>query len=146
MYFFLKNRIFAWEASKSFPIKSELFAWVIYSPFPIFVEKCCQFKVVKRFIIALYDWVNTHENVNEAWWEMFCKKSWNFENIPLKQHAVHLHVMKAFLVVRQKQDMARLRLYCLWYQWDTYKYWNTIFCIVTFLSRPQSSWKHLCIS
>ena len=113
LYFFLKNRIFAWEASKSFPIKSELFAWVIYSPFPIFVEKCCQFKVVKRFIIALYDWVNIHENINEARREMFCKKSWNFENISLTQHAVHLHVMKAFLLVRRKEDMAKVKIILL---------------------------------
>ena len=30
--------------------------------------------MVERFIIVLYDRVSTHENVNEARREMFCKK------------------------------------------------------------------------
>ena len=56
-----------------------------------------QFKTTERFIIVLYNRVNTHENVNEGRREMFCQKSWRLENIPLTQDALYLHIMKAVL-------------------------------------------------
>ena len=70
-----KSCLFAWEALKCFPINTESFPWVMDNLISIFDEKFWQFKVVKRFTVALYNWVNIHENVNEAWREMFCKKS-----------------------------------------------------------------------
>ena len=99
--FHKKNKIFALEASKSFPINSESFAWVLYILFSIFDEKSWEFKMIERFIIVLMDRVNIHDNVNEALREMFFKKSWNFEKIPLTQHAVHFHIMKDSLLIRQ---------------------------------------------
>ena len=38
---------------------------------------------------------------------MFCKKSQKPGNIPPTEYAFHLHVLKAFLLVRQKQEMAK---------------------------------------
>ena len=72
--FHKKTKIFAWEASKSFPINSESFLWVMYNLFSIFDEKSWQFIMVEKFIIVLYDHVKIHENVNEALREMFFKK------------------------------------------------------------------------
>ena len=45
----------------------------MHNPFSIFDEESWQFKTVERFIIVLYDLVNTHEKVNEALWGMFCQ-------------------------------------------------------------------------
>ena len=56
-----------------------------------------------------YDRVSIQENVNEARQEMFYEKIWNPENIPPTQLTLHLHVMKAFLLVRQKMDVAKIK-------------------------------------
>ena len=108
-HFTEKPGVFAWEASKSFPINKESFLWVMYNLFSIFDEKSWQFKMIARFIIALYDWVNIHENVNEAWRQMFSKKRSNLENISLTQYALHLHVMKASLLIRHKHNMEKVK-------------------------------------
>ena len=47
----------------------------MHNPSTIFDDKPWQFKMIERFIIVLYNRVSTHENVNEARWEMFCQKS-----------------------------------------------------------------------
>ena len=57
--------------------------------------------MIERLIIVLYDRVNIHDNVNEALREMFFKKGWNLEKIPLTQHAVHLYIMKGSLLIKQ---------------------------------------------
>ena len=69
-----KSSLFAWKALKCFPINTESSPWLMYNLISIFDEKFWQFKMVERFIIVLYDGVNIHGNVNEAWREMFCKK------------------------------------------------------------------------
>ena len=81
----------------------------MYNLFSRFVEKSWQLKMIESFIIASYDWVNIHGNLNEAWPEMSYEKSWNPEKIPSTQCALHLHVMKAFLLLRQKHDMAKVK-------------------------------------
>ena len=53
--------------------------------------------MIERFIVVLYDCVSTHENVNEARWEMFCQKSRNLENIPSAQDTLYLHAVGAAL-------------------------------------------------
>ena len=95
--------------SKSFALNTESFIWVMYNLFSRFVEKSWQLKMIESFIIASYDWVNIHGNLNEAWPEMSYEKSWNPEKIPSTQCALHLHVMKAFLLLRQKHDMAKVK-------------------------------------
>ena len=47
----------------------------MHNPSIIFDDKSWQLKMIERFIIVLYNRVNTHENVNEARPEMFCQKS-----------------------------------------------------------------------
>ena len=56
--------------------------------------------MIEWFIIALYDSINIHRNVHEAQREIFCKKSSHPENVPPKQYALHLHVMKVLLLVK----------------------------------------------
>ena len=81
----------------------------MYNLFSMFYEKSWQFKLIERFIIVFYDRVNIHQNVNDARQEMLCKKSWNLENVSLTQYALHLHVVKASLLIRQKHNMAKVK-------------------------------------
>ena len=90
-------------------MNTESFLWKMYNLFPTFDETSWQFKMIDGFIIVLYDRVNILENVNEARQEMFYEKIWNPENIPPTQFTLHLHVMKAFLLVRQKMDVAKIK-------------------------------------
>ena len=81
----------------------------MYNLFSTFDETSWQFKMIDGFIIVLYDRVNIQENVNEGRQEMFYEKIWNPENVPPTQFTLHLHVMKAFLLVRQKMDVAKVK-------------------------------------
>ena len=40
---------------------------------------------------------------------MFFEKSSKHENVPPTKYALHLHVIKDFLLVRQKQDKANVK-------------------------------------
>ena len=64
--------------------------------------------MIERFVIILYDRANIYGSVNEAWGEILCKKIWNFENIPLIWYAVHPHVMKVALLIKQKHNMGKV--------------------------------------
>ena len=82
---------------KVLPDIQSTFSTFFFNPFKEITKDSPEFKAIERFVILLYSRTSTHTSVNEAWLDLYFKRTHNLERIPPTADALLLHTKKGNL-------------------------------------------------